>query len=177
MGRHDYPRSFRPIPTWWVVVAALAVLGLFLGVWLSGGIGLDEGADPDPPGSRVATQTVAPTVTETRENPQPTVTETIKVTEKPKPAPTVTVKVTETAKPKPAPTVTRTETRTAAPQKVPGPTVTQTVPGPTVTVQAPPAPNSGGDGGKMIVEAPNGRGCMEMEIINGIATYGPPFPC
>lgn len=166
--RHRYYRPTRwvRIPTWWYVVAFIVATAVALGVILAGGIGLDGPKhDPDPPGSRV-TPSAAPTVTLTETAPTVTVTRT-------KVAPTVTETRVKT---QPAPTVT--VTRTAAPVKVPGPTVTRTVPGPTVTHTATVTPPpSGGDGGRTVVQAPNGRGCMYMEIINGIPTYGPPFPC
>ena len=173
--RHRYYRPTRwvRIPTWWYVVAFIIASAVALGVVLAGGIGLDSGKhDPDPPGSRV-TPSAAPTVTLTETpDPAPTVTRT-------KVAPTVTETRVKT---QPGPTVT--VTRSASPQKVPGPTVTVSVPAPDVTrwmtetvTATPPAPASGGDGGRTVVQAPNGRGCMYMEIINGVPTYGPPFPC
>lgn len=168
MSRHSYPRSFRPVPTWWVVVAALAVLGVFLGVWLSGGIGLDEGADPDPPGSRVATQTVAPTVTETRENtqPGPTVTKTVevKITEKGKPAPTVTVTPTVSGKP-----VTKT---------VPGPTVTKTGAPKTITVPGPVVTKTGAPAAlETVWPQADGVNCIKETQKNGVTHFSAPYPC
>lgn len=163
MGRHSgyYPRSFRNVPNWWVAVAALAVLGLFLGVWLSGGIGLDSSADPDPPGSRTVTQTVSGEPV-----PGPTVTKTVevKITEKGKPAPTVTVTPTRSGKPVikevPGPTVTKT----GAPKTV-------TVPGPTVTKTGAPAAL------ETVWPQADGVNCIKETQKNGVTHFSAPYPC